>query len=128
MQVEMGFLVPLAGAAVLFVACALMSVAALATKDRNVSNEIFVGTLSFFVGGAIGAVLIATPIVVVGVMPLSKLLGIQTESVLMPINASLYAASFVICGVVCWKGMVKDMRAGRSRRRTQEAEAPSKKD
>jgi len=111
----MGFLVPLAGAVVVVLACAAMSVAALATKDKNVSNEVFVGTLSLFVGGASGAVLLATPVAILAVMPLTKVLGIQTEPVVMSIDVSLYVASFVLCGVVCWKGIVKDMRVGRNR-------------
>jgi|SRR5271163_719919 len=69
---------PTLGAAVLVIALAGSAVAALVTRNKDTSKEIFAGILSFFVGGAIGSALLATPVVILVVMPLTKVLKLQT--------------------------------------------------
>jgi len=119
--------IPTIGAAVLVIALAGMFAASFVTRNKDTPKEMFAGILSLFVGGAIGSALLATPVVTLAVMPLAKVLKLQTEPVLMSIDVFLYAAGFVISGTVCWKGIVKDMRTSRNRRRTQEVETLSKK-
>jgi hypothetical protein len=72
-------------------------------------RRILLAILAFLLGGAIGCLLILVPVQVLVVFPLLKLFGHATETNIVTAGLLLILPSFVTAGMICAKGVLRDM-------------------